>query len=149
MVGGPTYLAAGESLAAGTYVFGTILSSGTLVGGTTVSALAGTAVATYEIAKMTTVPPSYTLGSGIVLGYGHLVQLASQTVLGAADMAYLVLSLEGPRWVIYAVQGKLGKGEDLVPGTILDLERMKKKGEVIKFLPASEEEIRRVLETTK
>lgn len=28
---------------------------------------------------------------------------------------YLALFLEGPRWVLYAVKGKLGKGEDLAP----------------------------------
>jgi hypothetical protein len=39
-------------------------------------------------------------------------------------MSYLVLSLEGPRWVLYAVKGKLGKGEDLVPGAMLDLKLM-------------------------
>ncbi len=149
MVAGPSLMAVGESTAAGGYAFGTILSGTSLVVGTVASTAAGATVAAYEVAKMITVPPSYTLGSGIVLGLGHLVQLSAQTVLAASDMAYLVLSLEGPRWVIYAVQGKLGNGEDLVPGTVLDLERMKKKGEVIKYVPTSEEEIRRVLETTK
>jgi len=149
LVAGPTFLAVGESTAAGGYAFGTVLSGATLVAGTGASAVAATAVAAYEVGKMVTVPPSYTLGSGIVLGFGHLVQLSAQTVLAASDMAYLVLSLEGPRWVIYAVQGKLGDGADLVPGTVLDLERMKKKGEVIKYVPTSEAELRRMLENTK
>ncbi|MBI2519572.1 MAG: hypothetical protein HYV97_04120 [Bdellovibrio sp.] len=149
MVAGPTFLAIGETTAAGGYAFGTVLSGTTLAGGATLSATAATAVAAYEVAKMVTVPPSYTLGSGLVLGYGHLVQLSAQTLLAASDMAYLVLSLEGPRWVIYAVQGKLNNGADLIPGTVLDLERMKKKGEVFKYIPTGQDEIHRLLETTK
>lgn len=46
-------------------------------------------------------------------------------------MSYLVLSLEGLRWVLYAVKGQLGKGEDLVPGTMLDLKFMQEAGEEI------------------
>jgi hypothetical protein len=46
-------------------------------------------------------------------------------------MSYLFLSLEGPRWVLYAVKGKLGKGEDLAPGAMLDLKSMQEAGEEI------------------
>ena len=62
-------------------------------------------------------------------------------------MSYLVLSLEGPRWVLYAVKGKLGKGEDLVPGTILDLKSMQEAREEIYNIPLSDEEMKNVVES--
>lgn len=62
-------------------------------------------------------------------------------------MSYLVLSLEGPRWVLYAVKGKLGKGEDLVPGAMLDLKSMQDAGEEIYNIPVSDEEMKSVVES--
>lgn len=43
--------------------------------------------------------------------------------------------LEDPRWVLYAVKGKLGKGEALVPGTMLDLKSMQDAVEEICNIP--------------
>jgi hypothetical protein len=57
-----------------------------------------------------------------------------------------VLFLEDPRWVLYAVKGKLGKGEDLVPGTMLDLKSMQEAGEEIYNIPVSDEEMKNVVE---
>ena len=66
---------------------------------------------------------------------------------GASDFSYLVLSLEGPRWVIYTVRGKLGKGEDLPPGTMLNLKSMQEAGEEIYNLPTSDAEMKSVVES--
>jgi hypothetical protein len=93
------------------------------------------------------VPAGYELGGGIVLGYGTTSQLAAHSVLAVADASYLVLSLEGPRWVIYAVKGELGNGEDLPPGTMLDLGNMQADGEEFYYLPVSDKEMRAVVET--
>jgi hypothetical protein len=51
------------------------------------------------------------------------------------------------RWVLYAVKGKLGKGEDLVPGIMLDLKSMQEAGEEIYNIPVSEEEMKSVVES--
>ncbi len=146
VVAGSTYMVIGESAAAGTYLFGTIISGATTATGTIASTAVGTAVAAYEVGKAVTVPSVYTMGSGIVLCYGELVHLGAHTILGASDVAYLVLSMEGPRWVIYGVSGKLGSGKDLPGGTILDLQKMKSKGEQFKYIPASKSELKKVVE---
>jgi hypothetical protein len=59
----------------------------------------------------------------------------------------MVLSLEGPRWVLYAVKGNLGKGDDLPAGAVLDLKKMQQQGEVIYNLPVSDEEMKKIVES--
>jgi hypothetical protein len=112
-------------------------------GGVIAHTLKGTGEVAYEITKTVTVPSGYILGGGLALSYGTLTHLSAQTVLAAADAAYLVLSLEGPKWVIYAVQGKVGS--DYSEGTVLNLEKMQTEGEVFHRLPVSEEEMNGVI----
>lgn len=50
-------------------------------------------------------------------------------------------------WVLYAVKGKLGKGEDLVSGTMRDLKFMQEAGEEIYNIPVSDEEMKSVVES--
>ncbi len=45
------------------------------------------------------------------------------------------------------MKGKLGKGEDLPPGTMLDLKSMQETDEEIYNLPASDEEMKNVVES--
>lgn len=118
-----------------------------LSGGVIVHTLKGTGEVAYEIVKATTVPPGLVLGSGLTLSYGTVSQLAGQTVLAASDAAYLVLSMEGPKWVVYAVQGKLG--DEVPSNTIVDLEKLHSEGEEILKVPATEEEIQKLLKTFK
>ena len=49
--------------------------------------------------------------------------------------------------MLYAVKGKLGKGEDLVLGTMLDLKSMQAAGEEIFNFPVSGEEMKSVVES--
>lgn len=49
--------------------------------------------------------------------------------------------------MLYAVKGKLGKGEDLVPGTMFDLKSMQEAGEEIYNIPVSDEEMKNVVES--
>lgn len=147
LAGGVGTLVGGETLAGSSYLFGTTLSTGTAIGGTALSVGAASGLALYESAKGIAVPSAYTMGSGIVLTYGNLTQLGAQTIYAATDAAYLVLSLEGPRWVLYAVKGKLGDGNDLSSGTILNLNEMKKHGEVFHAIPISEDEVKGVVES--
>ena len=117
------------------------------LGGSVVSASAGTALGTYELAKAVVVPTGHVLGSGIVLSYGTLTQLSAQSVLAVSDASYMVLSLEGPRWVLYAVKGDLDKGENIPTGTVLDLKAMQQAGETLYAVPASEEEVKRAVDS--
>lgn len=146
---GSSYYLAGQTVAGGTYVFGNTLSGATLATGTAISTATGTALSVYEMIKGTIVPASYTLGSGIVLTYGTLIHLTAQSILAVSDASYLVLSMEGPRWVIYAIKGKLGNGNDLPGGTILNLEEMKKNGEEFMVVPTSKTEIENVIESVQ
>ncbi|NVM22767.1 MAG: hypothetical protein HWN68_13420, partial [Desulfobacterales bacterium] len=142
---GGAVLVTGEAGSATTRVFGNIVSGTTLVGGTAVSVAAGAASGVYELSKAVVVPVGYELGSGIVLSYGTLSHLAAHSVLAVSDCAYMVISLEGPRWVIYAVKGNLGKGEDLPAGAVLDLKALQEAGEEIYYLPVSDEEMKNVV----
>ncbi len=146
-VTGSTMVVGGEVVSASSQVFGNVLAGTTLVAGTTASVAAGATVGVYELSKAVVVPAGYELGGGIVLGYGATSQLAAQSVLAVADASYLVLSLEGPRWVIYAVKGNLGNGDKLPPGTMLDLSSMQKNGEKFSYLPVSDKEMHAVVKT--
>lgn len=103
-------------------------------------------VLAYEAEKATVVPPAYALSGGVVLSYGTTSQIAAHTLLGVTDAAYLVLSMEGPTYVVYAVTGKLNKGENIPTGAVLDLEKMHKSGEEFKKINLSEEEINKVIQ---
>lgn len=144
-VAGSAVVVTGEAASLTAQGFGTVLAGTTVVAGTTASVVAGTAVGVYELTKAVVVPAGYELGGGIVLGYGTMAQLGAHTVLAVADASYLVLSLEGPRWVVYAVKGNLGDGEELPIGTVLDLEAMQDAGEEFSYLPVSDEEMNSVV----
>ena len=137
----------GEVVSFTSQAFGNVLAGTTVVVGTTASVAAATTVGVYELTKAVVVPVGYELGGGIVLGYGTTSQLAAHSVLAVADASYLVLSLEGPRWVIYAVKGDLGNGDDLPPGTMLDLGSMQSEGEAFYYLPVSDAEMKAVVES--
>ena len=134
--------AAGEAV---TQVTGNAAAVTVLTGGTAASVVAGTALGSYELAKAVVVPAGYELGAGLVLGYGTLSQLGAQTVLAVADASYMVLSLEGPNWVLYAVKGKVDNGENIPPGAMLDLKAMQQSGETFVAVPVSDEEMQRIV----
>ncbi len=135
--------AAGAVVQAGSYVGAGVV----LTGGTALSAATALGKGAYYVAKAGLVPSGYTLGTGIVLGYGSATQLAAHTLLGLTDFAYLVLSLEGPRWVVYAIRGKTGNGKELPPGAALDLNKMRAAGEEIHAVPVSRDEMKKVVES--
>lgn len=147
---GATTLVSGEVASLGTQITTTAASGATLATGTVASGVAGIGYGVYELSKAVIVPAGYTLGSGIVLSYSSISQLAAHSVLAVSDAAYLVLSLEGPvdapRWVIYSVQDVFGMGDQLAAGTVLDLEAMQTEGEQFKRLPVSQAEMNAVIE---
>jgi hypothetical protein len=108
---------------------------------------AGGALGTYELTKAVVAPVGYELGAGLVLGYGTVSQLGAQSVLAVSDASYLVLSMEGPNWVLYAVKGKVDNGENIPPGAMLDLKAMQQAGETFTVVPLSAEEMKRIVNT--
>lgn len=144
---GGAVLVAGETGALTTKAFGNILSGATLAAGAAAAAGAGGGYGVYELSKAAIVPPGYELAGGIVLDYGTMSHLAAQTILAAADCSYLVLSLEGPRWVLYAVKGKKSSGEDMPAGAVVDLKAMHEAGEEIYNVPLSDAEMRGLVDS--
>lgn len=144
---GGTVRIAGETGAAATQVFGNSIAATTLVGGTAISTATGSAIGVYQLSKAVVVPTGHLLGSGIVLSYGTLSHIAAHSILAVSDASYMVLSLEGPRWVLYAVKGDLDGGEDIPAGTILDLKKMQAAGEEIIYLPVSDEGMAVIVES--
>lgn len=154
VVGGATLATTGAGLAtvgaageATTRVAGNATAGAVVVGGSTASVAAGGALGTYELTKAVVAPVGYELGAGLVLGYGTVSQLGAQSVLAVSDASYLVLSMEGPNWVLYAVKGKVDNGENIPPGAMLDLKAMQQAGETFTVVPLSDEEMKRIVNT--
>ena len=105
----------GEVGGATVYVFGNTLAATTVVTGAAASVGAAAAYGYYELNKAVVVPAGYGFGSGLVVSYGTLSHLGAHTILAASDFAYLVLSLEGPRWVVYGIKGKLARVKICLP----------------------------------
>ncbi len=142
---GGTLFVTGEAGSAATTVFGNVIAGTTLVSGTVVSTAGGVGYGVYELSKAVVVPAGYELAGGVVLSYETLAQLSAQSILAVSDCTYMVLSLEGPRWVLYAVKGKVDDGADLPTGAVVDLKKLQQEGEVIKYLPLTDEEMSRVV----
>ncbi len=145
--GGGAVRVTGEAASATTLVFGNVIAGTTLVGGTVISTAGGTAYGVYELSKAVVVPAGYELGGGLVLSYETLSQISAHSILAVSDCAYMVLSLEGPRWVLYAVKGNTGKGDELPVGAVVDLRQMQEQGEEIYNLPVSDGEMKKVVES--
>jgi hypothetical protein len=144
---GGALLVTGETTSAATNVFGNVIAGATLVGGTAASTAGGAAYGVYELSKAVVVPAGYELGGGVVLSYGTMAHLGAHSILAVSDFSYMVLSLEGPRWVLYAIRGKTGEGEDLPVGAVVDLKKMQESGEEIYNVPVSDEEMKKVVES--
>lgn len=133
-----------ELLTLSSQVISKTAAAGVLTTGVVVHTLKGTAEVVYEITKASVVPPSMVLGSGLTLSYGTVSQIAAQSVLAVSDAAYLVLSMEGPQWVIYSVTGGT-LDEEIPANALVDLEKLKDSGAVIRRVPMTEKNIQEVL----
>lgn len=146
--GAGSVMIAGETAAASSQLFGNLIAGTTAVAGTAVSAAGGVSYGVYQLSKAVAVPAGYEMGAGVVLSYETLAHLSAHTILAASDCAYMVLSLEGPRWVLYAVKDTLNMGDELVPGAVLNLNDMKKSGEEIYNIPMSDDEMKKIVTET-
>jgi hypothetical protein len=140
-LGAGALLASAEVLSLGSTVLGGATAATTMTVGTAGSVVAGVGLGLYELSRAVVVPAAFELTSGVVLGYGSVSQLAAHSVLAVSDVSYMVLSMEGANWVLYGVKDIFGVGDDLVPGTVLDLEAMQNQGEEFKRLPVSSTEM--------
>lgn len=144
-VSGGAVRVTGETGAVTTKLFGNIIAGTTAVGGTALSVAGGGAAGVYELSKAVVVPSGYEFAGGIVLSYGTLSHIAAHSILAVSDASYMVLSLEGPRWALYAVKSKKESGEDVPAGAVIDLKKMHEEGEEIVYLPVSDEEMKNVV----
>lgn len=143
---GTALLATGETAAMATDATGIALSGTTVVGGTGLSVATASAQGVYSLAKSVVLPAGYTLSSGTVLGYGSLSQLQAHTLLAASDAAYMILSLEGPKWVLYTITGNSIKNDKALPaGAVVDLKSMQEHNETVKRIEVSDAEMEKVL----
>jgi preprotein translocase subunit SecD len=83
------------------------------------------------------------------MNYEMVSQLSAHTILAVSDFSYLVLSLEGGKWVVYAVKDTSGKAKSLLSGAVVDLEQVKKEGNDIVKVPVSDEEMEKILDKSK
>ncbi|MCZ8157528.1 MAG: hypothetical protein O9264_15505 [Leptospira sp.] len=132
-----TYVAS-KTTAAGVGVTGTVTSFGT-----------GTVFGIYYLGKSVGVPMGVGVGSGVVLSYEVMSQMSAHSLLAVADCSYLVLSLEGGKWVVYGVKDVSNKANGLFSGAIVNLEQVRKEGGTIVKVPLTQEEADRILEPKK
>ncbi|MCV6608141.1 MAG: hypothetical protein OIF32_08015 [Campylobacterales bacterium] len=145
---GSGVVAIGEISSLTTKTVGGVAAGGTFVGGTTASVVTGTGLGAYQLSKAVVVPAGYTLSSGVVLSYGTVSHLSAHAILGVSDAAYLVLSLEGPKWVVYAVTGNLKDDDNIIEGAVVDLEKIQNRGSIIKRVELNKEQIEKVVQST-
>ena len=103
-VGGMIAAVGGLAAEVALRIVGSLAAGGVLVGGYVVSIIAGITLGAYRLAKTVVIPLIYQLLAGFIIFYCTLVQVCAHVVLAVADMLYLILSLEGPRWVWFAAR---------------------------------------------
>lgn len=120
-----------------------------VVTGTTASLGISVGNGVYRIGKAVGIPIGITLQSGVVMNYEMVSQLSAHTILAVSDFSYLVLSLEGEKWVVYAVKDTTGKAKSLLSGAVVDMEQVRKEGNDVVKVPVSDEEMEKILEKDK
>ena len=99
----------------------------------------------YDVGEATSKSVAYTVTSGVVLGYTALTALPLQMILAAPDSVFF-LAWDGPRLVIASAKGNVTGFDEIPTGTIIDLEKAKKKGVKVKIESTDQKLIQKVLE---
>ncbi|PJZ43821.1 hypothetical protein [Leptospira brenneri] len=124
----------------------TKLAAGTVgVAGTAASFGTGTSYGIYQLTKAVGVPSGIVIGSGVVLSYEFIAHMSAHSVLAVADCTYLVLSLEGGKWVVYGVKDGSKKASRLLTGAVVDLDQIRKEGGTVVKVPLEEGEVEKIL----
>ncbi|MDZ4726234.1 MAG: hypothetical protein SH817_08750 [Leptospira sp.] len=119
------------------------------VTGTVGSFGTGTAFGIYYLGKSVGVPIGVGLGSGVVLSYEVMAQISAHSLLAVADCSYLVLSLEGGKWVVYGVKDVTNKANGLMSGAVIDLNQVRKEGGTVVKVPMEEGEAEKIFSPKK
>jgi len=146
---GTTVSAASGTMQVVTYGSSKAVAGSVTAVGTTASLGVAAGNGVYRLGKAVGIPIGITLQSGVVMNYEMVAQLSAHTILAVSDFSYLVLSLEGGKWVVYAVKDTSGKAKSLLTGAVVDMEQIRKEGNEIVKVPVSEEEIEKVLDKKK
>lgn len=124
-----------SKVAAGTVgAVGTVASFGT-----------GTTYGIYQLTKAVGVPTGVAVGSGIVLSYEFVSHMSAHSVLAVADCTYLVLSLEGGKWVVYGVKDGSKRASRLLTGAVVDVDQIRKEGGTVVKVPLEPGEVEKIL----
>ncbi|TGK77581.1 hypothetical protein EHQ24_19085 [Leptospira noumeaensis] len=122
------------------------VAAGTVgVAGTVASFGTGTTYGIYQLTKAVGVPTGVAVGSGVVLSYEFVSHISAHSVLAVADCTYLVLSLEGGKWVVYGVKDGSKKASRLLTGAVVDLDQIRKEGGTVVKVPMEEGEVEKIL----
>jgi|JI8StandDraft_1071087.scaffolds.fasta_scaffold01136_3 hypothetical protein len=132
-----TYVGA-KTTALGVGTVGTVGSFGT-----------GTVFGIYYLSKSVGIPSGVAIGSGVVLSYEVISQLSAHSILAVADCSYLVISLEGGKWVVYGVKDASNKANGLLTGAVVDLDQIRKEGGTVVKVPLEEGEADKLFEPKK
>lgn len=144
-VTGATFAGASATAQTVTYT-STKVAAGTVgLVGTAASFGTGTTFGVYQISKAIGVPSGVVIGSGIVLSYEFIAHMSAHSVLAVADCTYLVLSLEGGKWVVYGVKDGSKKASRLLTGAVVDMDQIRKEGGTVVKVPLEEGEVEKIL----
>lgn len=142
---GATFAGASATAQTVTYT-STKVAAGTVgVTGTAASLGTGATYGVYQLTKAVGVPSGVMIGSGIVLSYEFVSHLSAHSVLAVADCTYLVLSLEGGKWVVYGVKDGSQKASRLLTGSVVDIDQIRKEGGTVVKVPLEEGEVEKIL----
>ncbi|MCP5494508.1 MAG: hypothetical protein H7A23_08110 [Leptospiraceae bacterium] len=138
--------AAGGGTSVLTYGSGKVAAGTAYTTGLAASAATGIGYGVYQLTKAVGIPSGVVLGSGVIMSYEMASQLSAQTILSVADFSYLVLSLEGGKWVVYAVKDTSQKAKYLLTGSVVDIDKVREKGGKVVKVPVEEDKIDKIFE---
>ncbi|TGL85272.1 hypothetical protein EHQ68_17675 [Leptospira congkakensis] len=144
MAGG-TIVGTSATAQAVTYTSSKVAAGAVGVTGTVASVGTGGAYGVYQITKAVGIPSGIVVGSGIVLSYEFMAHMSAHSILAVADCTYLVLSLEGGKWVVYGVKDGSKKASRLLTGAVVDLDQIRKEGGTVVKVPLEEGEVEKIL----
>lgn len=90
----------------------------------------------------------YGLQTGVVLGYTALTALPVHLLVGASD-GVVFLVYDGPRLAIAKAKGNIKELEELPPGTVVDIKKLKKEGVDVEVITKDQKVIDKVLQKQK
>ncbi|WP_246838394.1 hypothetical protein [Leptospira selangorensis] len=144
-VAGGTVATASATSEVVTYASSQATSATVGVVGSTASFGTGVAYGVYQVGKAVGVPSGVAVGTGIVLSYEFMAQISAHSILAVADCTYLVLSLEGGKWVVYGVKDNSKKASRLLSGAVVDLDQIRKEGGTVVKVPMEPGEVEKIL----